>query len=75
MSTLSNFRVSPEGRGIAVIDRGGDDRKLYDDFIEKKRRFVIRQMVNRDIVLHYNYQVISMKANIVPIRLFLTLIF
>ncbi len=47
---ISTVFDATEGRGIAVIDRGGDDRKLYDDFIQKKRRFVIRQMVNRDIV-------------------------
>jgi hypothetical protein len=37
-------------KGIYAIDRGGDRGKLYDKFLEKEKRFVIRLQKNRDIV-------------------------
>jgi len=37
-------------KGIYAIDRGGDRGKIYDRFLEKKRRFVIRLTQKRDLV-------------------------
>jgi len=39
------------GRGIFVIDRGGDRKELYDDFLsEGKARFIIRQRGDRHLI-------------------------
>jgi len=37
-------------KGIYAIDRGGDRGKLYDKFLEKEKRFVIRLTQRRDII-------------------------
>jgi hypothetical protein len=37
-------------KGIYAIDRGGDRGKLYDKFLEKKKRFVIRLAKTRDLI-------------------------
>ncbi len=37
-------------KGIYAIDRGGDRGKLYDKFLEKGKRFVIRLQRNRDLI-------------------------
>ena len=37
-------------KGIYAIDRGGDRGKLYDKFLEKERRFVIRLTKQRDLI-------------------------
>ncbi len=37
-------------KGIYAIDRGGDRGKLYDKFLEKGKRFVIRLQKNRDLI-------------------------
>jgi len=37
-------------KGIYAIDRGGDRGKLYDKFLEKEKRFVIRLQKNRDLI-------------------------
>ena len=37
-------------KGIYAIDRGGDRGKLYDKFLEKEKRFVIRLTKQRDLI-------------------------
>jgi hypothetical protein len=37
-------------KGIYAIDRGGDRGKLYDKFLEKGKRFVIRLTQQRDLI-------------------------
>ncbi len=37
-------------KGIYAIDRGGDRRKIYDRFLEKHKRFVIRLTKARDLI-------------------------
>lgn len=37
-------------KGIYAIDRGGDRGKIYEKFLEKKKRFVIRLIKTRDLV-------------------------
>jgi len=39
-----------ENRGIWVIDRGADRRKLFDYFLTEKRRFIIRLKGDRNLV-------------------------
>lgn len=38
------------GRGIYVIDRGGDREKLFYPFLKQKRRFIVRLLGNRNVV-------------------------
>jgi len=40
-----------QGRGIIAIDRGGDRYKLFNPFLDKGLRFVIRQKGDRHVVL------------------------
>jgi hypothetical protein len=50
---LKAFRkISPalEGKGIWVIDRGGDRGKLYEELVPQGLRFIIRQMGDRDLL-------------------------
>ena len=37
-------------KGIYAIDRGGDRGRLYDKFLEKEKRFVIRLTKKRDLI-------------------------
>jgi len=42
-----------DGRGILVIDRGGDARVLLDDWLDNVYRFVVRLRGDRDLMLFY----------------------
>lgn len=39
-----------DGRGINVIDRGGDRGNVYEYFLDRKRHFVIRQKGDRQVI-------------------------
>ena len=39
-----------QGKGIWVIDRGGDRRKLFDFFLNNKKRFIVRLVGDRHVV-------------------------
>lgn len=39
-----------EGRGIHVMDRGGDRGGVYEYFLERSRQFVIRQKGDRQVI-------------------------
>jgi hypothetical protein len=39
-----------QGKGIWVIDRGGDRRKLFDFFLNNKKRFMVRLVGDRHVV-------------------------
>ena len=41
------------GRGVLVIDRGGDARTLLSDWLDNKFRFVVRLRGDRDLMLYY----------------------
>ncbi len=47
MGAMDQVATATDGRGVWVIDRGGDRRVLYDDLIAKERTFVIRQKGDR----------------------------
>jgi hypothetical protein len=38
------------GKGIWVIDRGGDRRKLFDFILNNKKRFIVRLVGDRHVV-------------------------
>jgi hypothetical protein len=42
-----------QGRGVLVMDRGGDARSLLDDWLDKKYRFVVRLRGDRDLEQYY----------------------
>ena len=52
LRAIQEVSASADNRGIWVIDRGGDRGELYEELVpaEKGRRFLIRQMGNRDLL-------------------------
>ena len=47
---MQRVRRSTEGRGVFVIDRGGDRRELYKELVPKGYRFLIRQRGDRNLL-------------------------
>jgi hypothetical protein len=50
LNAIDRVRAHTGERGIWVIDRGGDRRKLIEPFLERSMRFVIRMRGDRDVV-------------------------
>jgi hypothetical protein len=52
LRAIQEVSAATASRGIWVIDRGGDRGELYEELVpaEKGRRFLIRQMGNRDLL-------------------------
>jgi hypothetical protein len=42
-----------EGRGVLVVDRGGDARNLLSDWLDHDYRFVVRLRGDRDLMRYY----------------------
>jgi hypothetical protein len=42
-----------DGRGVLVVDRGGDSRVLLDDWLDNAYRFVVRLRGDRDLMRFY----------------------
>lgn len=54
------------GRGIWVIDRGGDRRKIIEPMLDEKARFIIRQRGDRHVVYRGKKVVVSDLAQNCP---------
>ena len=50
LDTIDAVSNTVNGRGIWVIDRGGDRRNLFVPLLEAKRRFLIRLVGNRNLI-------------------------
>jgi hypothetical protein len=50
LSVIDTIRVPTQGRGIYVIDRGGDRIKLFNPLLDRKLRFIVRLTGDRDLV-------------------------
>ena len=50
LGVIDTVREATKGRGIFVIDRGGDRNKLFDPLLEKGLRFIIRLVGERDLM-------------------------
>ena len=50
LSLMQRVRQKTEGRGVFVIDRGGDRRELYKELVPKGYRFLIRQRGDRHLL-------------------------
>jgi hypothetical protein len=50
MKAVSMISDESEGRGIYVIDRGGDRERLYREFLKRKLRFIIRLTAKRNVI-------------------------
>jgi len=50
LRALGKISRAVGGKGIWVMDRGGDRGKLYAELIPQGRRFIIRQMGDRDLL-------------------------
>jgi len=56
LEAIDKVNKQTKGRGIYVIDRGGDRKKLIESMISKELRFVIRLKGDRLIILGNNRQ-------------------
>lgn len=52
VSVIDTISRAIGGRGIYVIDRGGDRNKLFYPLLERKLRFIIRLVGTRDLMVH-----------------------
>jgi len=50
LSLMRRVRHKVEGRGVFVIDRGGDRREIYKEIVPKGYRFLIRQRGDRHLL-------------------------
>jgi len=50
LGAVDLIRVHTLGRGIWVIDRGGDRKKLLEPLLDRKQRFVIRSTGKRTVI-------------------------
>ena len=50
LEVIDTVRAATNGRGIYVIDRGGDRIKLFNPFLDRGMRFIARLVGNRDLV-------------------------
>ena len=42
--------LQDEGKGVWVIDRGGDRKKIFDHFLDHQRRFIVRLVGDRHLI-------------------------
>lgn len=54
LTTMDQVSVATEGRGIWVIDRGGDSKNLILPLLKGERRFLIRLVGHRHLTLGKN---------------------
>ena len=50
LQVIDTVRVATDGRGIYVIDRGGDRMNLFNPFLDRKMRFIARLVGNRHLL-------------------------
>lgn len=50
LEVVDTIRVATKGRGIYVVDRGGDRIKLFSPFLDRGLRFIVRLTGDRDLV-------------------------
>lgn len=50
LEVVDTIRAATNGRGIYVIDRGGDRIKLFSPFLDRRMRFIVRLTGERDLV-------------------------
>jgi len=50
MQVIDTIRGPTQGRGIYVMDRGGDRMELFNPLLDRKLRFIFRLVGNRNLV-------------------------
>jgi len=50
LEVIDTVRAATDGRGIYVIDRGGDRIKLFNPFLDRKMRFIARLVGDRNLI-------------------------
>jgi hypothetical protein len=50
LEVIDTVRAATGGRGIYVMDRGGDRIKLFNPFLDRKMRFIARLVGDRDLI-------------------------
>ena len=50
LEVIDTVRAATDGRGIYVIDRGGDRMEFFGPFLERKLRFIVRLVGDRHLL-------------------------
>ena len=50
LEVIDTVRAATDGRGVYVIDRGGDRMELFGPFLDRKMHFIVRQVGNRHLL-------------------------
>ena len=56
LEVIDTVRMATQGRGIYVVDRGGDRMKLFNPFLDRKMRFIVRLVGSRDLIFRGRYR-------------------
>lgn len=52
LEVVDTIREATQGRGIYVIDRGGDRIRLFEPLLERKLRFIVRMVGDRHLMIN-----------------------
>ena len=50
LEVIDTVRAATDGRGVYVIDRGGDRMELFGPFLDRKMLFIVRQVGDRHLL-------------------------
>lgn len=50
LEVIDTVRAATDGRGVYVIDRGGDRMELFGSFLDREMHFIVRQVGNRHLL-------------------------
>ncbi len=56
LEVIDTVSAATKGRGIYVMDRGGDRVKLFNPFLDRKIRFIARLVGDRDLIFRGQYR-------------------
>lgn len=51
LGVVDTIREATQGRGIYVIDRGGDRIRLFEPLLDRKLRFIVRMVGDRHLII------------------------
>jgi hypothetical protein len=66
LEIIDTIRGPTQGRGIYVLDRGGDRMKLFHPLLDRRLRFIVRLMGNRTLRWHGRHRLAEELARDCP---------
>jgi hypothetical protein len=74
LEVVDTIRRATGGRGIYVMDRGGDRMALYEPMLERGLRFIIRMRDDRNMLFHGHTQSVAEIAKNCPMKYIETIV-